>query len=94
MASKIDWIMSFIRCATLMAPSTLKAVEGSDEAAGAAEAVAARSAAGVWAEFMGRAISGKESQREELPAGRRNQALSVEIRRPCDLPIFVAKVTK
>lgn len=89
MASRIDWIMSFIRCATLMAPNTLKAVEGSDEAAGAAGGVAARPAAGFWAEFMGRA-----RKIEGQPARRRNQASSVEIRRPRDLPIFVAKVTK
>ena len=33
MASRMDWIMSFIRCATLIAPSTLKAVEASCAAA-------------------------------------------------------------
>ncbi|GAB1575212.1 hypothetical protein BPNSA17_00450 [Bordetella petrii] len=38
MANRIDWIMSFIMCATLMAPNTLKAVDGAgagaDPAAG------------------------------------------------------------
>ncbi|MNS57826.1 hypothetical protein D3C86_1125390 [compost metagenome] len=56
MANKIDWIMSFIKCATLIAPSTLNAVDG---AAGAGEAVGAGTfaseipATGFWAEVMG-----------------------------------------
>ena len=56
MASRMDWIMSFIRCATLIAPSTLKAVEASCAAAsrgaGRRDGAGSAATAGFWAAFM------------------------------------------
>ena len=70
MANRIDWIMSFIKCATLMAPSTLKAVDGSDAAgvaacaeAGAGMEASVTPATGFWAEFMVRMQKGRTTRR-------------------------------
>ena len=53
MASRMDWIMSFIRCATLIAPSTLKAVEARRaRAAGRRDGAGSAATAGFWAAFM------------------------------------------
>ncbi len=54
MANRIDWIMSFIRCATLIAPNTANAVEGSATAGRGAGGVASggNAAAEVWGGFM------------------------------------------
>ncbi|WP_240317325.1 hypothetical protein [Achromobacter dolens] len=86
--------MSFIRCATLIAPNTANAVEGSATAglgAGAADLVrSGNAAAGFWAEFMDRERKKKTGMR---PTSRRGLA-SVGTARFQRLTFFVEKVTK
>ncbi|GLK94292.1 hypothetical protein GCM10008164_20300 [Achromobacter xylosoxidans] len=88
MANRIDWIMSFIRCATLIAPSTLKAVDGSEEAAGgAAVSASAMPAAGFWGGFMG---CGTRYRDKGTPGTVPGPVASVGIGAGIDLPISVA----
>ena len=81
MASRMDWIMSFIRCATLIAPSTLKAVEASCAAASRAGPGAATGPARRRRRDSGQrsCLGGRESEK----AGLRKRDVDGEAGRPC-----------